>query len=230
VPGEQLPLAIPSEPERRLPARVVAMQPSAASAPFDDPGYLFEPWWPGMRAIAFVEGGRLHLQAEGLADADAAFIELADELPRQLLAEAVVLDGMLLALDEGGRLDVGLLRARLAGRRGAGLPAFVAGDLLWAQGEAWTKRRFVDRRRHLAAVLTDGDRCVVGRAFPREGTLVAEALSTMGIEELSARRLDARYRAGSAGDAWLRVPIHGTHPPSGRPSLSLIQRLPLEVD
>ncbi|MGH2358122.1 MAG: hypothetical protein ACRDGJ_08940, partial [Candidatus Limnocylindria bacterium] len=204
--------------------------PAAAPAPFDDPGFLFEPWWPGMRALAFVEGGRVHLQAEGMADADAAFGELAEELPRQLMADAVILDGMLLALDREGRLDPSLLRSRLAGERGAGLPAFVAGDLLWSNGEAWTRRRFAARREHLASVLTDGDRCVVGRAFRREGTLVAEALSRMGIEALSARRLDARYRPGAAGDAWLRIPIQADHLPSTRPSLALIQRLPLEVD
>lgn len=230
MPGEQLPLAIPGEPARRLPARLVPMQPTTASAPFDDPGYLFEPWWPGMRALAFVEGGHVHLQAEGLADADAAFGELAEELPRQLLADAVVLDGMLLALDGDGRLDAKLLRARLAGQREAGLPAFVAGDLLFSEGESWARRRFVARRQHLASVLTDGDRCVVGRAFPREGTLLAEALASMGIEELSGRRLDARYRHGSAGDAWLRIPIQAAHEPDVRPSLALIQRLPLEVN
>lgn len=229
VPGEQLPLSIPSEPARRLPARVIAMQPTAGSAPFDDPDYLFEPWWPGVRALAFVEAGRLHLQAEGLADADAAFAELAEELPRQLMADAVILDGMLLALDREGRLDPGLLRERLAGRHGAGLPAYVAGDVLWSGGEEWTRRRFAARRAHLESVLTGGDRCVVGRAFSRDGTLVAEALSAMGIDGLSARRLDARYRPGTAGDAWLRIPILPI-PEGARPSLALIQRLPLEVD
>lgn len=214
----------------RLPPRIVPMQPSPGVGPFDDPAYLFEPWWPGVRALAWVEDGRLtRLRAEGLADALTAFPELADELPDRLLADGVILDGWLLALDEGGWLDPALLRARLAGDRGAGRPGFVAGDLLWCDGAAWTRRQFQARRRRLEAVLLDGDRCVVSHALRRDGTLLAEALARFGIGAMSARRLDARHRAGSAGDAWLRVPVEAAVIVE-RPMLALIQRLPLEPD
>ena len=166
--------------------------------------------------MALVEGGRLRLDAQGLADADAAFPELDEELPRQLLVDAVILDGTLLVLDRVGRLDPGLLRARLGGRRDAGRPAYVASDLLWSDGVSWTSRPFADRRQRLEAVLRDGDRSVVGRALRREGTLLAEALASMGIDAMSARRLDARHRAGAAGEAWLRVPIHTAEAPAAR--------------
>jgi hypothetical protein len=52
----------------------------------------------------------------------------------------------------------------------------------------------------------------------------------MGITGMSARRLDARYRAGVAGEAWLRVPIVADPAPAEPPRLSLIQRLPLDRD
>jgi bifunctional non-homologous end joining protein LigD len=223
----QLELPIPDARRSNLPSRIRAAQPAEAAAPFDDSHYLFEPWWPGLRALAFVEGGRLRLQAEGLADADAAFGELGVELPGQLMADATVLDGTLLVLDETGHLDAALLRARLHGGRRAGRPAFVASDLLWSGGESWTARRFAARRERLSSVLVDGDRAVVGRALVGEGTLLAEALARMGIEAMSARRLDARYRAGSAGEGWLRVPISAAEPSMGRPTLALLQRLPL---
>ncbi|MGH2427735.1 MAG: hypothetical protein ACRDGV_02440 [Candidatus Limnocylindria bacterium] len=203
------------------------MQPTEAAGPFDDPGYLFEPWWPGVRALAFVEDGRLRLQAEGLADADAAFPELGDELPALLLEDAVVLDGTLLALDRSGRIDGEALRARLGGTRRAGRPAFVASDLPWCGGRPWVRRGFAARRERLTSVLAEGDRCVVGRAFRLEGTLLAEALAPLGIGAISARRLDARYRSGPAGEAWLRAPIRSAAP-TQRPTLTLIQRLPLE--
>jgi hypothetical protein len=50
----------------------------------------------------------------------------------------------------------------------------------------------------------------------------------MGIDAVSARRLDARHRAGPAGDAWLRVSLEPL-PVRERPSLALILRLPLEA-
>jgi bifunctional non-homologous end joining protein LigD len=204
------------------------MQASHGAAPFDDPDYLFEPWWPGIRALAWVEGGRLtRLQADGLADAMTAFAELGDELPERLMEDGVVLDGWLLTLDEGGWLDPDLLRRRLGGDRDAGRPGFVAADLLYCGGVAWGRRSFAARRRRLEAVLLDGDRCVVSHALRGEGTLLAEALARFGLDSISARRLDARYRTGGAGDAWLRAPTVPVAR-SERPRLALIQRLPLE--
>jgi bifunctional non-homologous end joining protein LigD len=228
VPGEQLDLPIPTEPGAGLPARLAPMQPSLGAGPFDDPAYLFEPWWPGVRALAWIDGGRLvRLQAEGMADAMTAFAELGEELPERLTEDGVVLDGWLLALDDGGWLDTDLLRRRLAGERGAGRPGFVASDLLWSDGAPWHARRFAARRDQLASVLRDGDRCVVSHALRGEGTLLAEALARFGLTGISARRLDARYRFGGAGEGWLRLPIAPAIR-TERPRLALIQRLPLD--
>jgi bifunctional non-homologous end joining protein LigD len=193
--------------------------------PFDDPDYLFEPWWPGVRAIVFVERGSLRLQVEGLADATAAFPEVA-ELPAQLAEDGVVLDGTLLVLDDDGRPDPALLRARLDGGGLSGRAAYVASDVLWAAGEPVTRRSFRIRRRWLEAILEPGDRATVGRGYPADGTLVAEALASLGIDGLSARHLSARYRSGPAGGAWLRAPISPAEP-RPRPTLALILRLPL---
>lgn len=227
MPGEQLRLPVPDEPGpgQRLPAAVRPMVATPVDEPFDDRDYLFEPWWPGVRAIAFVERGTLRLQVDGLADAVAAFPEMS-ELPGQLGEDGVVLDGTLLVLDEAGRPDPGLLRARLDGGGLPGRAAYVAGDLLWAGGEAVTRRSFRIRRRWLEAILEPGDRATVGRGYPGDGTLVAEALASLGIDGLSARHLAARYRAGPAGGAWLRAPIVPAEP-AQRPTLALILRLPL---
>ena len=127
--SEQLPLPVApadEEPPLRLPDRVVPMQATQVDAPFDDTGYFFEPWWPGIRAFALAERGRLRLQADGLADADATFPEIR-ELLDQLGEDGVVLDGTLLVLDDDGRPDPALLRARLEGNP-AGRPAYVASD------------------------------------------------------------------------------------------------------
>jgi len=205
------------------------MEAEAVDAPFDDPEYFFEPWWPGARALAFVESGDLRMQVSGLSDPIAAFPELRD-LPEQVLGEGAVLDGTLLVLDEEGRPDAELLRRRLAGNgargRYPGRPAYVASDLLWSEGVSLVKRPFAARRDRLSAVLPAGDRVIVGRGYVQEGTLVAEALAGLGIDGLSARRRSARYRGGPGREAWLRAPI--TPPePRPRPTLALILRLPL---
>lgn len=230
MPGDQLDLSIPTADGGRLPARLTPMQPMEGVGPFDDPAYLFEPWWPGIRAQAWIEAGRLiRLRAEGLADPLATFVELADELPERLTDDGVLLDGWLLALDEGGWLDGDLLRRRLGGDPMAGRPAFVASDLLWSGGVDLQRLAFMKRRQRLEAVLSDGDRCVVSHALRGEGTLLAEALARFGLHAISARRLEARYRAGNAGQAWLRLPL-APEPITERPRLALIQRLPFAED
>jgi ATP-dependent DNA ligase len=201
------------------------MVATAVDEPFDDRDYLFEPWWPGVRAIAFSERGRLRLQVDGMADAVAAFPEIA-ELPALLREDGVVLDGTLLVLDDDGRPEPALLRSRLDGQGLPGRAAYVAGDLLWAGGEPVTRRSLRIRRRWLEALLEPGDRATVGRGYEADGTLVAEALASLGIDGLSARHLDARYRSGPAGGAWLRAPLVPAEP-RPRPTLALILRLPL---
>ena len=67
----------------------------------------------------------------------------------------------------------------------------------------------------------------MSHALPGEGTLLAEALGRFGLDAISARRLDARYRSGPAGEAWLRLPL-APEPVTERPRLALIQRLPLD--
>lgn len=201
------------------------MEATAIDAPFDDPGYLFEPWWPGVRAMAFCERGALRLQATGMADALAAFPELSP-MPEQLAEDGVILDGTLLVLDDAGRPDPELLRVRLRGAERPGRPAYVASDLLWAGGQAVVGRSFSVRRQWLEKILAPGDRVTVGRGYVGDGTLVAEALAALGIDALSARQLRARHRAGAAGDAWLRAPLTAAEP-RPRPTLALILRLPL---
>jgi bifunctional non-homologous end joining protein LigD len=228
VPSEQLQLPVPPADDGatlRLPARVVPMQATQVDTPFDDADYFFEPWWPGVRALALVERGQLRLQADGLADATATFPEM-QELLGQLGEDGVVLDGTLLMLDDEGRPDAGLLRARLDGIGRPGRPAYVASDLLWAGGETVTRRSFRVRRRWLEALLSPGDRVMAGHGYVGDGTLVAEALATLGIDGLSARQLSARYRSGPAGAAWMRAPIIAGEP-AARPTLALILRLPL---
>ena len=88
-------------------------------------------------------------------------------------------------------------------------------------------RDLLGRENHDFAILRDGDRCVVSHALRAEGTLLAEALARFGLTGISARRLDARYRFGGAGDGWLRIPI-APAVRAQRPQLALIQRLPLE--
>jgi bifunctional non-homologous end joining protein LigD len=203
------------------------MQPVKGDAPFDDPDWFFEPWWPGTSALAYVEDFRIRLQIEHLADPLASFPELAP-MGADFSSDQLVVEGSLLVLDDEGRPDQELLRHRLSdpGSRD-GTPAFVASDLLYDLGEPLLNMPFEVRRQRLAAVLTDTDRCVVSRGLRGEGTTLAEAITSMGLTEISARLLSGRYRPGASDESWLRVPVLETPSTPTRPLLTLLQRLPL---
>jgi bifunctional non-homologous end joining protein LigD len=228
--SEQLTLELSATPvqEQELPGVLRPMLASARDAPFDDEAYFFEPWWPGARAFAFLERGRLRLQADHLADPLAVFPEL-EVIREQVAEDGVVLDGTLLVLDDEGRPDLELLRRRLADPLlASGTGAFVASDLLWSSGRSLVAESWATRHRRLGTVLRDGDRCVVTRGVHGEGTTLAAAVASMGLDAVSARRLDGRWRPGDAGADWIRLPVAETPAPSTRPLLVLLQRLPLD--
>lgn len=230
LPGDPLPLEF-APAGSRLPERIVPMRPTDGAGPFDDPRYFFEPWWPGIRAFVLVEDGRVRLRAEALADPLPVFPELVG-VAGLVRADGVVLDATLMVLDARGRPSRALLDRRLAGGTGpagAGLPgtaALVAADLLYLEGASLADRPFGERRGELAALLEPSPWCLAGRGFVGDGTTVAEALGALGFRALSARRLDARLRAGPAGDSWYRVPVAAA-PRELPPLLAVFRRLPL---
>lgn len=241
--GDMLPLEF-APAVSRLPERIVPMRPTDGGGPFDDPGYFFEPWWPGIRAFVLVESGTVHLRAEALGDPTAAFPELAG-VPELVRRDGLVLDTTLMVLDARGRPSRPLLERRLRGEtvrlggsgeldsggrgRGArsrGSAAIVASDLLYLDGESLATRPFGERRGELAALLRPSSWCLAGRGFIGDGTTVATALGALGFRALSARRLDARLRPGPARDAWYRVPVVAA-PRELPPFLAVLRRLPL---
>jgi bifunctional non-homologous end joining protein LigD len=224
--AEQLPLAIEPAQASALP-RLRPRRPLVGVAPFDDDEWLFEPWWPGATALVYVEGGRLRVVVEHLADPSSAFAEL-EPCARQFASRQLIAEGTLLVLDDEGRPDAELLRERLAYPEVQdGTPALVCADLLQLGERSLLGMPFAERRAMLARELSDGDQCVVSRGLRGEGTTLAEAVAAMGLNEISARRLTARYRPGVVDDAWLKLPVRETPASETRPLLALLQRLPL---
>jgi bifunctional non-homologous end joining protein LigD len=203
------------------------MEWGVGTAPFDDPDYRFEPWWPGTRVLLLVERGEVRPVVEHLADPLSAFPELRG-VAGLLGEDGVIIDGTLLVLDADGRPDADLLRERLAYPEVRnGEAAFVASDLIWTGGVDVSRRPFAERLERLVALLHETDWCMVARGYVGEGLAVADALGSMGLDAMSARHLGSPYRRGPSAGAWLRLPVAALAAPDRRPTLALIQRLGL---
>jgi len=229
--GEQLTLSVAVPPRSRV-SRLRLMEPSDGAGPFDDPDYLFEPWWPGVRLLVEAGPGGIDVRCRQLVDPLPAFPELR-EIPALLAVREALIDGALMVLDGDGRPDAGLLRARLTeavvrpGGVRPGTPAFVALDLLRLDARSLAGRSFAERRARLVDALCPSDWCAVSRGVVGDGHALAEAAASLGFEAISARLLLAHYRGGPADDAWLRLPVTATRADRMPPFLAVFRSLPL---
>ena len=217
-----------NEPTDALPSLPFPVMPEGGR-PFDDDDRFFEPCWPGTPAFLRRNRGHLALRTQHLSDPLEAFPELR-HLLASIAPEQVIVEGTLLALDQGGRPDAALLRRCLSGQRSASEiaeGAFVAADLPWLEGRSLAQVPFAERRRQLAQVLADSPNAVLGRGVVGEGRMLARAAASMGLPAICARRLAGEWPGRRLGDDRLRLMDDAQPIGATRPFLVLIERLPL---
>ena len=196
----------------RLPRSLVPMKATNGSLP-EGPGWTYEVKWDGMRALCFVEHGALRVQSYNEREVTVSWPEVAD-LPATLPAEAVLLDGELVATDDRGRPSFGLLQQRMhlsnpaeVARRAAEVPVvYVVFDLLHLDGHSLLDLPLSDRRRLLDQLLEPGPRW---RTSPLhdDGPALLDAARAQGLEGVVAKRLDSRYEPGKRTRSWLKVKV-----------------------
>ena len=176
-------------------------------------GWTYEVKWDGMRALSFIEGGRLRLQSANERDVTASWPELAG-LPDALPAKTALLDGELVATNAEGLPDFGRLQQRMhvadpgeARRRMEDVPvSYLVFDLLHLDGHDLTGLPLRDRRRLLDELLEPAPRWRVS-PLHAEGEALLAAAHERGLEGVVAKRLDARYVPGARSRAWIKVKV-----------------------
>ena len=78
----------------------------------DEDGWAFEMKWDGVRAIAYLAGGRVKLLSRKGRDDTKAYFDVADELST-IKVETAILDGEVVVTDATGRPSFGLLQPRI---------------------------------------------------------------------------------------------------------------------
>jgi bifunctional non-homologous end joining protein LigD len=195
-----------------LPRTLVPMKATSGDLPVGD-DWTYEVKWDGMRALCFVDDGRLRVQSYNERDVTVSWPELTG-LPASLPATTALLDGELVATDGEGRPSFGLLQQRMhvadpaeALRRAAEVPvAYVAFDLLHLDGHDLMGLALTDRRRLLEQVVEPAPRW---RTSPMhdDGPALLAAATEQGLEGVVAKRLDSRYEPGKRTRTWLKVKV-----------------------
>lgn len=186
---------------------------------FDDPDWLFEVKWDGVRALATVKrpsrgtDGSTRLVSRLDNDITDGYPELA-ALWERVLARDAVIDGEIVAFDDKGNPSFQRLQRRMH-VRGAPLErlrrqvpvSYVAFDLLWLDGESLLDVPLEERLAHLERVLVPGPHLQRSEPIREHGLALYTAARGRGLEGVMAKRLGSRYLPGRRSRDWLKLKV-----------------------
>jgi bifunctional non-homologous end joining protein LigD len=193
-----------------MPERVAPMLARTGPLPADEAAWGFEVKWDGIRAIAYLDRGRLRLQGRRMVDYTPRYPELAAPAAGALRA---VLDGELVAFDDEGRPSFERLQARMhlasaaaARARARDVPVtYVVFDLLWLDGRDTMPLPYEERRALLGELAFEVPAWRTPAYRPGEGAALLAATRELGVEGVVAKRLDCAYEPGRRSSAWVKV-------------------------
>jgi bifunctional non-homologous end joining protein LigD len=206
---------------RARPARVVPppdFAPTTATlvdSAFDDPNWIFEPKFDGLRVLVRFDGERLALVSRNEKPQEEMFPDVAAAL-RAALGRPAVLDGEVVCFDDEGRtsfralqqrfhlLDPDEIRAR-AERFPASICLF---DLLWLDGRDVTGEPLTERKRLLRDAVRWSDRVRWTEYQKAEGTKLFREACRRGEEGIIGKLASGTY-AGGRSAAWVKVKCLG---------------------
>jgi bifunctional non-homologous end joining protein LigD len=175
--------------------------------------WLYEIKWDGVRAICYIQNGRLKLVSRNGNNMDRQYPELAI-LPQQIKARDAILDGEIAALDDRGLPNFERLQQRinvtgesaiatLARQVPAVLFVF---DLLYLDSRDLRGEPLIERKRLLKEVLQPNEIIRYSEHFPGAGAELLEVAKTQGLEGVIAKRARSFYESRRTAD-WLKFKL-----------------------
>src|SRR5258708_21866156 len=155
----------PQDPERKpMPDRIEPMLAKLVKKPpTPDDAWGFEFKWDGIRAEAYVDGGRVRLLSRSGENVTARYPEI-HAMGRALGSKEVILDGEIVALDDKGRPSFEEIQQRMGltseteiRRKVKEVPVtYLIFDVMWQDGHSLLKEAYVDRRKKREALKLNG--------------------------------------------------------------------------
>ncbi len=203
----------PQDPDRKAaPAGIEPMLATlVAAAPAGD-GWAWELKWDGVRAIGYVDGGRIRLFSRNGNEVTRRYPELR-ALGAEFGAHDAVVDGEIVAFGDDARPDFQRLQRRMhvdderaIRRLAADIPAvYVLFDLLWLDGHSLMEAPYVERRATLLGLRLTGPAWQTPPHETGDGAATIDVSRRFQLEGVMAKRLDSPYRPGKRTREWLKV-------------------------
>lgn len=191
--------------------RPMMASPSKAP-PLDNSDWAFEMKWDGIRAVVYIDGGRVErAMTRNDRDIKAGYPELA-AMAKAIGARPMILDGEIVAL-KNGRPDFSALQQRMhvtsptaIRTLAAQTPvSFLAFDLLYLEGKVLTKLTYDQRRERLEALELNGPNWATPPAFVGTGEAALESSSALGLEGVVAKLRRSCYEPGKRSRDWIKL-------------------------
>jgi bifunctional non-homologous end joining protein LigD len=198
-----------------MPGFFPPMLATLGSRPPAGSGWIYEIKWDGVRALCFIEDGRIRMYSRNGNSFDRQYPELT-VVPNFIAATTAILDGEIAVLDEQGRSRFSLIQPRihqtdpnsvahLARKSPARLYVF---DLLYCDGYDLRESPLAERKKLLEAILTPSDRVQYSAHFDADPEQMLEAARKAGLEGIMAKRAGSKYES-TRSKHWLKLKVVG---------------------
>ncbi|UGY16683.1 DNA ligase D [Bradyrhizobium septentrionale] len=183
---------------------------AAVESPPNGTGWCHEIKFDGYRVQLRVEDGEVDLKTRKALDWTDKFGAIAKEAGK---LPDVLIDGEIVALDEGGMPHFSTLQAALSDGKTDRL-IFYAFDLLFAGNEDLRPLPLTERKARLKELLAarKGKNPLIRYVehFEERGEAVLDSARKLGLEGIVSKRLDGAYRSGRSDD-WTKAKIRAGH-------------------
>jgi bifunctional non-homologous end joining protein LigD len=194
-------------------ARLAPMLAETVAKAFDDPDWIFEVKYDGVRVLAARDrhaGVRLFYRTR--RETTSTFPEIVRAL-RHLPCDEFIIDGEVVALDERGVSSFERLQARLGLTAAADIAraeietpvVMFCFDLLSVAGYDVRPLPLTSRKDLLAALVPRTGVLRYGEHFARDGTVLFDEISRLGFEGVVAKRAASAYQAGRRSRDWRKI-------------------------
>jgi bifunctional non-homologous end joining protein LigD len=196
-----------------MPDHVRPMLAEAGELPAKEAGWAYEFKWDGVRAMVYVDGGRVRALTRNDKTLATTFPELRD-IGLHLGSRSAILDGEIVALDKNNRPSFATLSKRLhvtsktaIEKLARSTPAsFFAFDLLYLEGRSLLNLPYDERRRLLESLNLKGETFATPPSITNTpGAKVLRIAEERGLEGVVIKRRTSPYSPGLRNGDWIKV-------------------------
>jgi DNA ligase D-like protein (predicted ligase) len=189
--------------ETSLPAFITPMAAQSATELPEGADWVYEVKLDGYRALVLKAGNTVEIRSRNNKDLTNAYLLVA-AAGRKLPANRLVLDGEIVALDASGRPSFQALQHRSA--HPGHVIGYYAFDLLHLNGEELTSLPLATRRARLEPLVRPSG-ILLSEILEGSAPDVIEAVRSLGLEGVIAKRKDSRYLPGDRSPAWQKLKL-----------------------